>query len=121
MPTNSKFVITFPTTITLVDGSCTLSSVTGVSTTPTSCTVKDNVLTIVDPFGSSGSYTWSSSGTALSFIFSTGGTNPISVKDSGTFTVNTYAKYSGTYYIVDTYSSDGLYTPTPGVLTATVS
>lgn len=85
MPTNSELVVTFPTSIQLTDQtSCTLSSVSGgISTSPGSCSVSNNVLTITNPFGSSGSYT--KGGPALSFIFSTGGTNPTAAVDAGSF------------------------------------
>ena len=53
-----------------------------MSTSPGSCTVSGNVLTITNPFGT-GSYT--KNGAALSFIFSVGGTNPAAVKDAGQF------------------------------------
>ncbi len=71
-------IISFPSSITLTDqSSCSLSSVSGgISTSPGSCVVSGNVLTITNAFGT-GSYT--KNGAALSFIFSTGGTNPSAV------------------------------------------
>jgi len=57
-----------------------------MSTSPGACTVISNVLTITNPFGT-GSYT--KNGSPLSFIFSTGGINPDSVRDSGSFTALT--------------------------------
>jgi hypothetical protein len=37
----------------------------------------------------------------MEFVFSTGGYNPISVKDAGSFTIQTYQVYSGTDYLID--------------------
>ena len=71
-----------------------MSSTSGGISSTASCTVTNNVLTITNAFGSSGSYTKNSA--ALSFIFSTGGTNPSVVADAGSFVVETYATVSGT-------------------------
>lgn len=59
----------------------------GISTTPGACVVASNVLTLTNAFGS-GSY--STSGGAIQFTFSVGGTNPVSATDSGSYTVSTY-------------------------------
>lgn len=76
-------------------------------------------MTLTDPFGSSGSYTKNSP--ALSFIFSTGGTNPSVVQDAGTFEVETYATVSGTDYAIDDSTFTNVFTPTAATLTAIVS
>ena len=64
--------------------------------TSATCTVASNIVTITDPFGSSGTY--SAGGAALSFIFSTGGTNPSRACDAGNFGVTTSAIVGGLLY-----------------------
>jgi hypothetical protein len=91
------------------------------------CTVetKTNELVIDNIFGSKGSY--ARGGAALSFIFSTGGTNPGKACDAGNFIVKTYATVSGTNYLIDYYEFDSSvdpkskfsqFIPTPATLLA---
>ena len=80
----------------------------GISSSPGSCQVSSNTLTITNPFGT-GSYT--KNGSALSFIFSTGGTNPESVKDSGIFEITTYSYLDSDFYVIDLASLSNIYTP----------
>ena len=112
--------ILFPDTITLVSGTCSLSSVTSPMSTSASCSVSNNLLTITNPFGSSGSYT--AGGAALSFIFNTGGTNPSVVKDAGKFVVTVSQVEGGQSYPVDssTYLKD-IFIPEPALLSAVVT
>ena len=112
-------MITFPSSITLTNqASCTLSSVSGgISTSPGSCVVSGNVLTITNPFGT-GSYT--KNGSALSFIFSTGGTNPQSSTDAGSFTIQTFAIIISSPYLIDEEVKTNVYTPDPFLLDAYV-
>ena len=84
----------------------------------TSCTVTSNVLTITNPFGT-GSYT--KNGPALSFIFSTGGTNPTAVADAGSFTVSTFAVFGTSTYPIDTTTFTNVFTPTAFPLSVAVS
>jgi hypothetical protein len=83
---------------------------------------------VTNPFGSSGSY--SSGGAALSFIFSTGGTNPGKACQAGNFIVRTFATLSNVDYPIDYYEFDAKvdpttkfvpYVPTAAVLTASVN
>ncbi len=74
------------------------------------------MLTITKPFGATGSYT--KNGSALSFIFSTGGTNPSTIADAGAFTVSTFALISSTPYQIDTETFTNVYAATPAVLKA---
>lgn len=83
-------------------------------TNPTTCTVSTNVITFTEPFGSSTSYT---GGVALSFTLASGN-NPTSVRDAGTFIFTTYNTISGADYLVDTYSSASLLTPSIGTITS---
>ena len=57
----------------------------------------------------------------MSFVFSVGGTNPSVVADAGTFTVSTYSVISSTPYPIDNSSFTNVFTPTPGILNATVT
>ena len=57
------------------------------------CSVANNVVTITNPFGAVGTY--NAGGPALSFIFSTGGTNPTKACEAGNFEVKTYAVIGG--------------------------
>lgn len=119
MPSASKLVVTFPSSMTLVDtSSCSLSSASAVLS-PTACSVATNVLTLTNPFGSSG--TFSKGGSSFSFKFSSGGTNPDSVRDAGTFTVQTYATISSIDYPIDSSTFTNVFTPTAAVLVATVT
>ena len=79
--------------------------------------VSGNTLTITNPFGT-GSYT--KNGSALSFIFSVGGTNPTSVVDAGTFTVESESLIDTDYYTIDRSSFSGIYSPLPFVLNADI-
>jgi hypothetical protein len=116
MPTDSKLVITFPSSITLVDdAACTL--LVGTTLSPTGCSVSSNVLTLTNPFGS-GSF--AKGGASFSFTFSSGGTNPDSVLDAGSFTVQTWATISGTDYAIDEQIFTNVYTPKAEELTATI-
>ena len=120
MQTNSKIIIKFPSSITLTDQSlCTLSSTSGgISSSPGGCTVTSNVLTITNPFGTE-SYT--KNGPALSFIFSTGGTNPTAVADAGSFKVSTFAVFEASNYPIDTTTFTNVFTPTSSPLNVAVS
>jgi hypothetical protein len=84
----------------------------------TGCTVINNVITLTNALSSP--FT-KGSGTSLSFVFSGGGTNPNTVSDAGTFTVSTYAVISGSPYAIDSSSFTNIFTPTPGILNATVT
>jgi hypothetical protein len=48
------------------------------------------------------------------------GTNPLSSKDAGTFTVATYRMIGSVGYVQDSGSFDNLFTPDPSTLTAIV-
>jgi len=85
--------------------------------TPGTCTVNSEVITITQPFGSSGTYT---GGTALSFVIN-GGYNPMSVKPVGAFIITSYNVISSTQYLVDNATASGLFTPTAGTITANLS
>jgi hypothetical protein len=74
-------------------------------------------LTITNPFGT-GSYT--KNGPALSFIFSTGGTNPTAVADAGSFTISTFAVFGTSTYPIDTTSFTNVFTPTVSPLSVAV-
>ena len=96
--------------------------------TSATCSVSNNLLTVTNPFGTSGTYT--AGGAALSFIFSTGGTNPAKACDAGNFIVRTYATVSGTNYPIDYYEFSSTtdstskftpFIPSVAVLTAAVS
>jgi hypothetical protein len=119
MPKDSKVVITFPSSITLVDeASCTLDTVSGVTSSSAACSVSSNVVTLTNPFGT-GSF--AKGGSAFSFTFSSGGTNPDSVRDAGTFIVETFATIDSADYAIDYSEFDDVFTPTPALLDATVS
>jgi len=49
------------------------------------------------------------------------GTNPTSVRDAGSFLVQTFAIVGGSDYAIDDTSFTSVYTPTVKALTATVS
>jgi hypothetical protein len=88
MTSNSRISVVFPTSIKL-DSTCTIDSATSpmVASTPT-CTISGQTIIVDNPFGTSGSY--SAGSPAFSFIFSTGGTNPSSATDAGSFTASTF-------------------------------
>lgn len=81
-----------------------------------------------NPFGSSGSFAYN--GAALSFIFSTGGTNPPRACDAGDFTVSTFAVVNSQTYPIDYYTFDpavdtvktvfSSYKPTSALLSVTL-
>lgn len=71
--------------------------------TSATCSVANNLLTVTNPFGT-GSYT--AGGAALSFIFSTGGTNPDKACNAGNFIVKTYATVGAVNYPIDYYEFD---------------
>jgi len=75
------------------------------------CTVQNNLLTIRDPFGP-GTFTANPNG--MRFIFSSGGENPLSEKDSGTFYVDTYAIVDELPYQIDTNYFTSVFTPVRG-------
>ena len=85
---------------------------------PTGCSVSGYVLTLTDAFGSS---SFAKGGSAFSFIFSSGGTNPDSAVDAGTFQVDTFATISGTDYAIDSSTFTNKFTPTISSLKATIS
>jgi hypothetical protein len=102
-----------------VSGTCSISGALNGISTSAPCNVANNLLTVTNPFGS-GSYT--AGGAALSFIFSTGGTNPLSARDAGEFTITFYIKIDTSNYAIEGgYYSKGIYIPTPSILTASVS
>ncbi|CDW77580.1 UNKNOWN [Stylonychia lemnae] len=118
IPASSKIKVKFPTSISLQNIICTVSTVTTPISTGSSCLVSSNVLTLTNPFGSS---TFTKGGSAFSFMFSNGGTNPDSVRDAGTFTVSTYYTDSGIDYGIDSSDFTNVFTPTAAVLTAVVT
>ena len=88
MATSSRITVVFPTTIKL-DSTCKIdSATTPMVAASATCTISGQTITVDTPFGTSGSYT--EGGNAFSFIFSTGGTNPDSVKNAGPFTAATF-------------------------------
>ena len=80
-------------------------------TTDGLCSVTANLLTIRDPFGA-GTFTANANG--LRFIFDSGGENPLSEKDSGTYYVDTYAIVDGNPYHIDTNYFTNVFTPVRG-------
>jgi len=118
MPTDSKIKVTFPSSISLTDTtSCTVTSSGGVIA-PVGCAVATNVLTLTNPFGT-GSF--AKSAAAFTFSLNSAGTNPDSVRDAGSFHVQTFAIFSGSDYAIDDTSFSTVYTPTLKALTATVA
>ena len=99
MASSSRITVVFPTTIKL-DSTCKIDSATSpmVAATAT-CSISGQTITVDTPFGSSGSYTEGAA--AFSFIFSTGGTNPIKACSAGSFEVSTFRVIAGTGYIID--------------------
>lgn len=98
--------------------SCSLSLASAILS-PTGCSVSGNILTLTNPFGGSG--TFAKGGSAFSFKFSSGGTNPDSVRDAGSFIVQTFATISSSDYQIDESTFTNVFTPTPAVLVATVT
>lgn len=73
-----------------------------------------NTITITNPFGSSSC----AAGTTSTFLLSSTGKNPTSVKDTGTYTITTYNTVNSVNYVVDTLTkTTGVYTPTAGSIT----
>ena len=60
-------------------------------------------------------------GSAFSFTFSPGGTNPDSVRDAGFFTVETFSFVSSAYWPIDYIYVDQKFTPDPVTLVATIN
>ena len=119
VPQSSKIAIVFPSSIKLTGpGSCTVESPSGISSSAGCAVDSSNTVTLTNPFSSSSG---AAAGAALSFIFSTGGTNPQSAKDAGSFIATTYYYQGSTNYVIDTATFTDVYTPTPSVLTAVVS
>ena len=77
------------------------------------CYVHNNLVTVRNPFGSS---TFTANPNGLSFIFSSGGENPLSEKDSGTYYVDTYAIVDEVPYHIDTNFFTDKFTPTRGTI-----
>ena len=75
IPTNSVIEITFPSTITLTAGACSIGSTSGGISNLAGCSVSNNVITLTNPFGT-GTYT---AGNTMSFVLSPGGKNPLTV------------------------------------------
>jgi hypothetical protein len=55
------------------------------------------------------------------FVFSSGGENPLSEKDSGSFQVDTYAIDGGLPYHIDTNVFYNVFTPTRGTVAMRIS
>jgi hypothetical protein len=89
----------FPSSIKLTGpGSCTVESPSGISSSAGCAVDSSNTVTLINPFGSSSG---AAAGAALSFIFSTGGTNPSRACDAGSFEVSTFATIGGVDYPID--------------------
>ena len=71
------------------------------------------MLTIRNPFGS-GTFTANPNG--LKFIFSSGGENPLSERDSGTYYVDTYAIVNELPYQIDTNFFTDVFMPIRGTI-----
>ncbi len=88
------------------------------------CSVSDNIITLKFPLGTDTLTSYDNplpvSGVAntngLSFIFSTGGENPLSEKDSGRYYVDTYTLVNEVPYQIDTNFFDNVFTPTRGTI-----
>lgn len=99
------------------------------------CEVASNLVTITDPFGPSDMFVHKSTGTSyealadlnneqtllgLEFIFSTGGLNPLSEEDSGTYLVNTYSIDNNAPYKIDENTFSAIFTPVRGHIGMTI-
>lgn len=93
MASGSRITVVFPTTIKL-DTTCKIDEATApmVAATAT-CSITGQTITVDNPFGSAGSYT--EGGDPFSFIFSTGGTNPLKACSAGSFEVSTFRVIGG--------------------------
>jgi len=111
MPQSSMITVRFPTPINLTEGACTVIDPLDPMTEEGLCSVSNNLLTIRDPFGP-GTFTANENG--LRFIFSSGGENPLSEKDAGTFYVDTYAIVDEMPYQIDTNFFTSVFTPVRG-------
>lgn len=83
IPQSSMMTIVFPTRINLTAGSCTVQIQVSPMSSLATCSVASNVVTLLYPFGEQRDYTPNAAG--LMFVFSSGGENPLSEKDAGTF------------------------------------
>lgn len=112
MPSMHKIVVRFPTTgniITLNGGACSITEGTGIIVPASaSCSVDTltNEVTLVNGFGATGSYVKGED--AFSFLFSSGGINPIKTCGSIYFEVSTFATIGGTDYPIDSKYFDSL-------------
>lgn len=119
IPQTSMMTFKFPQSINLTEGSCVVQiQVTPMSSSAT-CTVAANLLTVTYPFGTTREYEPSSNG--LRFVFSSGGYNPLSEKDSGSYDVNTYAIIKGSPYHIDKNTFYNIFTPTRGTIAMRIS
>jgi hypothetical protein len=83
IPQSSKITVRFPGSMNLTESNnCTVVDPLAPMTVEGLCSVHNNLVTVRDPFGS-GSFSANQNG--LRFIFSSGGENPLSEKDSGTY------------------------------------
>ena len=99
MASGSRITVVFPTTIKL-DPTCKIDTATApMVAASATCAITGQTITVDNPFGSSGSYT--EGDPAFSFIFSTGGTNPVKACSAGSFEVSTYRVIDGQSYIID--------------------
>jgi hypothetical protein len=80
-----------------------------ISQTQSECTITLNVLTIRNPFGSSG--IWNPGDSDISFVVSSNGYNPSSARDAGKFIVSTYVTLSGSDYKIDETEFTNIFTP----------
>ncbi len=100
MPTISKITVRFPYDMNLTNAtSCFVQDPLQPMTLEGLCKVESNLVTIMNPFGLS---TFTANQNGLRFIFSSGGENPLSEKDSGTYYVDTYAIVDDVPYHIDT-------------------
>jgi hypothetical protein len=113
MPQNSKITVLFPGSINLTEGGCTVIDPIDPMTLDGICNVNKNLVTVRNPFGS-GNFKANPNG--LRFIFSSGGENPLSEKDSGTYYVDTYAIVDELPYHIDTNYFTNRFTPTRGTI-----
>ena len=104
IPWNSKIKVRFPTTITLVSGTCKLESGSFPFDEGAHCYVEKNTNTVVltNPFLPETSYDPLTMG-SIKFSFDTGGKNPDFACDAGPFLISTFAIYDGLDYGIDYY------------------